>query len=61
MADDSRVRVDAQQQEAGMMSSGMTVSRAVILRPELLGTGLGAGEMVAVAAGLEDFFMSVRH
>ena len=48
------------------MSSGMTVSMAVILRPLLLGTGLGCGEMVALAAGaggavagdfLADFFM----
>ena len=42
----------------GMMSSGMTVSSAVILRPELFGTGLGAGEMVrAGGTGLADFFM----
>ena len=33
----------------GMMSSGMTVSMAVILMPELLGTGLGAGEMVVMS------------
>src|SRR6476620_54155 len=32
-----------------MTSSGMTVSSAVIRMPELLGTALGAGEIVAVA------------
>ena len=40
----------------------MTVSMAVILMPELFGTGLGAGEMVA-GAGRDwvGFFMSVRN
>ena len=46
----------------GMRSSGITVSRAVILMPELFGTGLGAGEMVAaMGRDLAGFFMSVAN